>query len=104
MIKGLTKELIFNYTYEDGSHRVCIIGVDDDGDLGYATLFADTFDPSRVDDCDLCYFSYHSELDELRGIILCLPESERKTIVAELVRLFASDIDKAIKEIIKNSE
>lgn len=104
MIKGLTKELIFNYTYEDGSHRVCIIGVDDEGDIGYTTFNADSFDISRVDDFDLCYFCYLSELDELRGIILCLPESERKTIVAELVRLFASDIDKAIKEIIKNSE
>jgi hypothetical protein len=104
MIKGLTKELIFKYTYEDEYHRVCIIGVDDEGDIGYTTFNADSFDLSRVDDIDLSYFSYHSELDELRDIMLCLPESERKTIVAELIRLFASDIDKAIKRIIQNSE
>lgn len=73
-------------------------------DIGYTTFNADSFDLSRVDDSDLCYFGYQSEIDELRDVMLCLPESERKTIVAELVRLFASDIDKAIKEIIKNSE
>lgn len=104
MIKGLTKELIFEYTYKGSYPRFCIIGVDNDGDLGYSEFSADSFDISKVDDSDLCYLDYLSELDELRDVMLCLPESERKTIVAELIRLFASDIDKAIKKIIQNSE
>lgn len=104
MIKGLTKELIFKYTYKNKYHRVCIIGVDDEGDIGYTTFNADSFDLSRVDDSDLCHLGYQSEIGELRDVMLCLPESERKTIVAELIRLFASDIDKAIKKIIQNSE
>lgn len=104
IVKGLTKELIFKYTYEDEYHRFCVIGVDDEGDLGYSAFSADSFDPSRIDDSDLSYLNYPSELDELRDIMLCLPESERKTIVAELIRLFASDLDKAIKKIIKRPE
>jgi len=99
MIKGLTKEYIFQYEVDNQTLN-CVIGVDDEDDFCYLKCYT-------LDDKDISDFDYISKFDDfyyLKVAFMCLPEKERKLIVQDVLSLFSEDILRTIQEIKKDQE
>lgn len=99
MIKGLTKEYIFQYK-NNGETINCVVGVDEENDLCYLKCY--TLDNKDRGDFD--YISEFDDFDYLKVAFMFLPEEERKRTVEDVLDLFSEDILRTIQKIKKDQE